>query len=98
MDIVTHSMAGMAVAGAAANRKELLYPALLCAALSSALIDAADMWLWVVDITLYYEYHLVRDKAVPEVNPMNPKYRLFIQAWKRLPLGFANLIGPRLSP
>jgi FemAB-related protein (PEP-CTERM system-associated) len=47
---------------------------------------------------LFYEYHLVRDSQMPEVNPANPKYRLFIDAWKRLPLPLANLIGPRLSP
>lgn len=45
-----------------------------------------------------YEYYLVADTAVPEVNPNNPKYRLFIDMWKRLPLPVANLIGPRLSP
>jgi FemAB-related protein (PEP-CTERM system-associated) len=47
---------------------------------------------------LFYEYHLVGSDAMPEVNPNNPKYRLFIDAWKRLPLPLANLIGPRLSP
>jgi FemAB-related protein (PEP-CTERM system-associated) len=31
------------------------------------------------------------------VNPMNPKYRLQVAAWKRLPLWAANLIGPHLS-
>jgi hypothetical protein len=34
---------------------------------------------------------------LPEVNPLNPKYRLFIQAWRRLPLPVANLIGPWLA-
>lgn len=47
---------------------------------------------------LHYEYHLVRAERMPEVNPNNPKYRLLIDAWKRLPLPLANLIGPRLSP
>jgi len=47
---------------------------------------------------LFYEYHLVRDAQMPEVNPSNPKYRLFIEGWKRLPLPLANLLGPRLSP
>jgi hypothetical protein len=32
--------------------------------------------------------------AIPDHNPLNPKYRLFIAAWKRLPLPIANLIGP----
>lgn len=30
----------------------------------------------------------------PEVNPLNPRYRLFIEGWKRLPLPLANLLGP----
>jgi FemAB-related protein (PEP-CTERM system-associated) len=47
---------------------------------------------------LFYEYYLVGSDAMPEVNPNNPKYRLLIDTWKRLPLPLANLIGPRLSP
>lgn len=43
---------------------------------------------------LHYEYFLVSDRTVPEINPLNPKYRLFIQAWKKLPLVLANAIGP----
>ncbi len=43
---------------------------------------------------LHYEYRLVRSKSVPEHNPLNPKYQLFINMWKRLPLPLANLIGP----
>ncbi|MFP4244373.1 MAG: FemAB family XrtA/PEP-CTERM system-associated protein [Ectothiorhodospira sp.] len=46
---------------------------------------------------LYYEYHLVRARAIPDINPLNPRYRRFIQAWKRLPTPVANVIGPRIS-
>lgn len=46
---------------------------------------------------LSYEYHLVRASEMPEVNPNNPKYRYFIETWKRLPLGVANVIGPLLA-
>ena len=45
---------------------------------------------------LYYEYFLVTDKEVPEINPLNPKYRLFIQAWKKMPLALANQVGPHI--
>ena len=38
----------------------------------------------------------MRAAAVPENNPNNPKYRLFIKAWQRLPLPLANFIGPRI--
>jgi len=46
---------------------------------------------------LHYQYRLVRATRIPEVNPMNPKYRLFINAWKRLPLPVANSLGPLIS-
>lgn len=46
---------------------------------------------------LFYEYELVSDRAIPEINPLNPKYRLFVEAWKRMPLAMAEFIGPWLS-
>lgn len=45
---------------------------------------------------LHYEYLLIRGKAVPNHNPLNPKYQLFIKAWQKLPLSVANLIGPQI--
>jgi FemAB-related protein (PEP-CTERM system-associated) len=45
---------------------------------------------------LYYEYRMKPGTEMPDVNPLNPKYRLMIDTWKRLPLPVANLIGPRL--
>jgi FemAB-related protein (PEP-CTERM system-associated) len=45
---------------------------------------------------LHYEYRLVRGKRIPEHNPLNPKYRLFIKLWQRLPVPLANLIGPHI--
>jgi FemAB-related protein (PEP-CTERM system-associated) len=45
---------------------------------------------------LCYEYLLVKGKRVPEHNPLNPKYSLFIKLWQRLPLPLANLIGPHI--
>ena len=46
---------------------------------------------------LYYEYELVNAKTVPDVNPLNPKYRLMIETWKRMPLALTKLIGPMVS-
>ncbi|HEB97830.1 MAG TPA: FemAB family PEP-CTERM system-associated protein [Sedimenticola thiotaurini] len=46
---------------------------------------------------LYYENYLVEADTIPEINPMNPKYQLFIRAWKRLPLPVANTVGPLLA-
>lgn len=45
---------------------------------------------------LHYEYQLYQAKEVPDHNPLNPKYQLFIKAWQKLPLGLANLIGPHI--
>ncbi|GHT82231.1 peptidoglycan bridge formation protein FemAB [Betaproteobacteria bacterium] len=45
---------------------------------------------------LSYEYRLYTRRSVPQNNPLNPKYRLFIALWKRLPLRVANAIGPRI--
>ena len=50
-----------------------------------------------IPIPLYYENYLVKSEAIPEINPMNPKYQLFIRAWKKLPLPLANMIGPMLA-
>lgn len=46
---------------------------------------------------LYYEFDLVNSKSIPDVNPLNPKYRLFIAAWKKLPLPVSQLVGPWLA-
>lgn len=43
---------------------------------------------------LHYEYRLRDGVSIPDVNPLNPKYHLMINTWKRLPLPIANLIGP----
>lgn len=45
---------------------------------------------------LHYCYRLAPGAAIPENNPNNPKYRLFIALWKRLPVPVANLLGPPL--
>ncbi len=43
---------------------------------------------------LRYEYCLYKRDSVPQNNPANAKYRMLIQAWRRLPIGFANRLGP----
>jgi FemAB-related protein (PEP-CTERM system-associated) len=43
---------------------------------------------------LHYEYKLLRRDAVPQNNPSNPKYRIFIAAWRRLPRVVVDRIGP----
>ncbi len=46
---------------------------------------------------LFYEFYLVKATELPDINPLNPKYQLFIAAWKRLPLLVSQFIGPFLS-
>ena len=45
---------------------------------------------------LHYEYCLLRRDAIPQNNPSNAKYRLFIEAWRRMPIGMANFLGPHI--
>ncbi|HVZ91805.1 MAG TPA: FemAB family XrtA/PEP-CTERM system-associated protein [Rhizomicrobium sp.] len=46
---------------------------------------------------IVHQYYLARAQELPNVNPTNPRYRLFIEAWRRLPLPLANAISPFLS-
>jgi FemAB-related protein (PEP-CTERM system-associated) len=46
---------------------------------------------------LVYEFWLRRGGELPDINPLNPKYRLFIAGWQRLPLAIANRLGPWIA-
>ncbi len=45
---------------------------------------------------LYYEYQVLRGHA-PITDPRDPRYRLFVKLWRRLPLALANVAGPPFS-
>jgi len=45
---------------------------------------------------LKYYCYLVKANVMPNVSPVNPKYKLFINIWKRLPLPVTNWLGPKL--
>jgi FemAB-related protein (PEP-CTERM system-associated) len=45
---------------------------------------------------LAYEYSLFTRAGVPQNHPLNPKYRAFIAAWRRLPRKTANMLGPHI--
>ena len=47
-------------------------------------------------VALHWEYELLDGAAVPNVSPSNPKYRLMIETWKRLPVPVATILGPRI--
>jgi FemAB-related protein (PEP-CTERM system-associated) len=48
-------------------------------------------------IALPYQYLLVGDRPMPDLNPNSPKYRRFVRLWKHLPLPIANTLGPALA-
>ncbi len=45
---------------------------------------------------LHYQIFLHKLPDLPEINPLNPKYRRKIEAWKKLPHGITKIIGPRI--
>jgi FemAB-related protein (PEP-CTERM system-associated) len=46
---------------------------------------------------LSYQFKLAPGHKIPEVNPFNPKYRIFVELWKHLPLSVAGIIGPPIA-
>ena len=47
-------------------------------------------------VELHWNYWLQGGGELPRLSPDNPKYRLAISAWQRMPLWATKLIGPRL--
>jgi serine/alanine adding enzyme len=45
---------------------------------------------------LYWHYWLGKKGALPSLNPSNPKYRLVICIWKRIPVWLTRWLGPML--
>ncbi|HET7370195.1 MAG TPA: FemAB family XrtA/PEP-CTERM system-associated protein [Gammaproteobacteria bacterium] len=46
---------------------------------------------------LHYEYHLVKAASLPDLSPLNPKYRMFIKGWQKMPLTLSRAMGPWLA-
>ena len=44
-----------------------------------------------------YDQRAAPGEEPREINPLNPRYRLKIEVWKKLPLWVANLAGPLIS-
>jgi FemAB-related protein (PEP-CTERM system-associated) len=47
-------------------------------------------------IPLVYQFRLSPGTSIPDLNPLNPKLRMFIAVWKRLPLTVATRVGPSI--
>jgi serine/alanine adding enzyme len=45
---------------------------------------------------LHWYYWLGRGVSIPHLRPDNPRFRLATRVWQKLPLGIANLLGPRI--
>ena len=46
---------------------------------------------------LYYQYHLVAAKELPNLSPTNPSYQRLIATWKKLPVALTKLVGPPIA-
>ncbi len=46
---------------------------------------------------LEYQYQLVKDNTVPDINPNNPKFAVATKVWRKLPLPLANFGGGVLA-
>ncbi len=44
----------------------------------------------------YWNYWLAEGNELPQLNPQNPKYKIAIAGWKKLPLAVANCLGPHI--
>jgi FemAB-related protein (PEP-CTERM system-associated) len=45
---------------------------------------------------LPYQYYLVKRKSLPNFSPVNPKFKLAADLWKKIPLPLTKTIGPSL--
>lgn len=45
-------------------------------------------------VPLYWQYLMKPGKALPEINPKNPKYHMAIKVWQKLPVPLTRLLGP----
>jgi FemAB-related protein (PEP-CTERM system-associated) len=43
---------------------------------------------------LQYQYYLLGAATVPQLDPLNSRYRVPVGLWRRLPLSLANAVGP----
>lgn len=43
-----------------------------------------------------HEFRLRHGVAMPDINPLSPRYRWLVALWKKLPRNVANLLGPHI--
>ncbi len=47
-------------------------------------------------LQLYWHYWMANGNKLPELNPHNPKFKLAIKTWQKLPLWLTKAIGPSI--
>ena len=47
-------------------------------------------------VPLYWYYWIGKGGELPELNPKNPKYRVAIAMWKKLPVSVTKVVGPSI--
>jgi FemAB-related protein (PEP-CTERM system-associated) len=53
---------------------------------------------WGMTMTdLTYQYALVHQHSMPDYSPLNPKFSLGIEVWRRLPLSVTQIVGPIIA-
>jgi len=57
--------------------------------------DFKSSWS-MVESELPYRYQLIRAKSIPEMSPVDQKFRAPVAVWKKLPFAWTKVIGPRL--
>ena len=50
-----------------------------------------------VAMPLYWQYILRTRGDIPQLNVMNPRYRLAINTWRKLPVSVTQMVGPMLA-
>jgi len=101
--------AGGTAAARALNANDFLFYNLMCTALAQGLArfdfgrsktgtgSFAYKKHWGFEPRfLVYGQKLVHGKSLPDLSPLNPRYRALIGAWKRLPLAVSRAVGPHL--
>ncbi len=47
-------------------------------------------------VQLYWQYSMKNGSPLPRINTENPKYQLAIRLWKKFPVSFTQIVGPRI--
>lgn len=109
-DTVLPYYGGATPAARALHAYDLLYWGVMCRAVergarifdfgrsraSGTAFDYKTYWGF-PPVPLNYQYYLGKRGSVPQLGPDNPKYRFFIEIWKRLPVSVSTMIGPRIA-